>query len=221
MATPPTPTASAIHPQAVVAEFDPLASPGPSSSTDSTPLTFKRRTASRSLASRAGLLGGILSRGDNEEDRVPAPILQRPDAPTRIALPLRDPMASSDDEDEPQLPGGKLSTTPSQTQGGRWPQRLRAVSNASRGNRAGGGGAMRSPRVSGKWDQNPYSPGGRQRLLSPGGGGGGGGARTPDDEQDEPQLTEPTPLPTLSILVLCIAMFGAAVQSYPCAHELT
>ncbi|KAM0750505.1 hypothetical protein T439DRAFT_289689 [Meredithblackwellia eburnea MCA 4105] len=68
---------------------------------------------------------------------------------------------------------------------------------------------MRSPsRVGSRFDsRRPSSPGGgRQRLLSP----GGGNIRLPPDGEgeDDDFLDDATPLPTIPILVLCIAMFG-------------
>ncbi|KAK4704037.1 hypothetical protein P7C70_g2175, partial [Phenoliferia sp. Uapishka_3] len=200
----------------ILADFDPLATPTPTADT-STPLSFKRRQPSRSISTRTGLLGNILSRSNEDEDRVPTPILQRPDAP------LRDPTAFSDDDDEPPPSRG---VTPAQSQGGRWPQKLRAASGASRAMRSGGannGPGMRSPGIPGKWDQSQYSqPGARQRLLSPTGmsgrGGGGGGD---DDEEEQEQVAEVTPLPTLPILVLCIAMFGAVGVARSAVQSIT
>ncbi|KAL8292602.1 hypothetical protein RQP46_001214 [Phenoliferia psychrophenolica] len=121
MQAPSTPTQSSV-----LAGFDPLAAESPAplasgsgeSSAASTPLTFKRRTASRSLVNRTGLLGGILSRGTEDEDRVPPPVLQRPDAPTRISIPLRDPNVSDDEDEEPAAQGRRLGSTPNQTGGG-------------------------------------------------------------------------------------------------------
>lgn len=50
--------------------------------------------------------------------------------------------------------------------------------------------------------------GGAGRTGSPGRGGDGG--EEEEEEGGEEEVVVATPLPTLSILVLCIAMFGAS-----------
>ncbi|KAI5479840.1 major facilitator superfamily protein [Pseudohyphozyma bogoriensis] len=214
-----------------IAEFDPLtttnspigdepapaptpaaASPGPS--TPSANLSFKRRTPSRGSGIRTGLLGGLL-KGDEEEDKVPQPAVLRPDAPKRIEIPSAhqylgaggrqrassSALDSEFGEDEDGQEGGEDEglLTPTSQAARRWPTRVRAPSGASKGTGAGrisfsqGGGRFRG--ISGKFDD--ATKGG---LLSPGGRGEGGGAVS--------FVAPPTPLPTIPILVLCLAMFG-------------
>lgn len=209
---------SSPAPKQVVTDFDPLSPSTPTqlSSTPpnqlsqsppvgilqnaSSPMSFKKRTASKSGGRGAGLLGGILSRSHEEESSLippPAATGSRSEAPNRISMPpppfrrvsqsAYSNAMDSDEEDEENVgaqPGGR-PRGPSL----KW---TRSVSRAGRKSFGGASGLGRQPPL-----RNPL-------LLSPGEESQMGGRRSPGGglDNDEELIVEATPLPILSIIVL-------------------
>lgn len=220
-------------------------SPHSPASASSGPLSFKRRTQSRSVRDKAaGILGGILSRSGEEEqgDVVPrlpslsSAGLHRADAPSHIALPPGSHVpggtrgavpGASDEEDEDEedelSPGGVGALGSSKA----WRRRLPSAAAQRRlvpsGAAAGGGGRMvpRSRRSTGA--SAFLSPSKEPGMLSPGYSPSGG--RGGDDGADSVFPTDAgpivvTPLPKIPIFVLSICMLGEFLSASVCSPFL-
>jgi hypothetical protein len=201
MAAPP----SSPVKQPVRADADPLVQSEPfASSSSPTPISFKRRTPSRSLGIRTGLLGGILSRSNEDDvDKVPSMPFVREDAPKKIAMPPS-PYGSRDSNvlysDEEELDDGQRTPTGTERMLGHGLNQQRMLGQGGKGpGRISFGAEVGRPPRRG----DPYSPsiGSGSASLSPGGRRDGAS----DFEGEKPYST---PLPTIPMLVLCIAMFG-------------
>lgn len=165
---------------ATLAEFDPLSLPPSTPPTQQSPLSFKRRTPSRAQHRATGLLGGILNQSDpNSSNLIDIP---PPVAPPRDSSSTRNRVEPEDERDEEEQSSGQQTPT-----------------NNARNARVSFGATVTRPLRLSRWeDDNPS-------LLSP-------KDIHPEDPYDGNFILPPTvvsnPLPTLPILVLCIAMFS-------------
>ncbi|GAA6027282.1 hypothetical protein JCM8097_002555 [Rhodosporidiobolus ruineniae] len=220
----------------------------------SSPLSFKRRSASQNKqsvsAKASSLLGGLLSRSQEEERDMLPPTSTSAGRPTpqqksyHLSLPRRDeprfrhPSESgfsnaittdTEDDDEEEEDGGgvddedadeDLTHSTIEALGWRGWKRRRET-GASQAGRAGGGGLEVPPGGRGSFAGSARP----RRWVSgsvKGGEGGGGG---PPDEAGGEGWAEggpvvATPLPKIPIAVLSIAMFGEFLSAAVCSPFL-
>ncbi|GAA6002441.1 hypothetical protein JCM10207_001120 [Rhodosporidiobolus poonsookiae] len=190
----------------------PLVSPSPARPSTSSPMSFKRRTASKPGvgAKASSMLGGLLSRSnDDERDMLPPSAAPPPPRDSRLGLPTRIPpdlrrlsesgysqVIASDEEDDDDLAGEDTTQSTLGTLAGQaWKRRMTGPVSQGGGNRVSFSDTLGKLRrtVSGSFSSQ-----------SPGGGGSGEGEAEP---------VPVTPLPKIPIIVLSIAMFGEFLSS--------